>query len=468
MRKKPCYPLAQKSEKTPSQRAYRNPIVPSSLPKLVEPPDSNQKQRLGSLELQITDLSHDGRGITKLDDGKVVFVSGALPSETVVAKIRQHKQNFAEATLVKLITTSKERVTPICNNAGRCGGCQLQHLSYSGQVNAKQQQFKQALERKKIATSDIVAPILSTPFHYRRRARWVLNAQHQLCFRSLGGKEQIAISDCALLELELNQLIKNIQLAITQKQLSANAMIELELIAFDQRVIVIKVTRHWHDAQQQKWQHWLIEQGIDLLVVQQADQSTVIALSSTLETELTEQVNQDKLSVSWNSFVQANRLINQQMVHQAIDWLMPTKETKILDLFCGIGNFSFALAQTGAEVLGIENNPASLYVAKQTAQRLILKNIQFLSADLFDSNTQLPTGYQSILLDPPWDGADQVCQKLKKRKDIQRILYISCHQGSLIRDLETLTSAGFKIIKTGLIDQFPQTYHIESMTLLMR
>jgi 23S rRNA (uracil1939-C5)-methyltransferase len=119
-------------------------------------------------------------------------------------------------------------------------------------------------------------------------------------------------------------------------------------------------------------------------------------------------------------------------------------------------------------VLGLENNLASISVAKNTASRLVMANTQFLYTDLFDNKQPLPMGYTQVLLDPPWDGADHVCQQLAKRKDVQRIVYVSCHLGSLMRDLAHLLAGGFKPQKVCLVDQFPQTYHIESMILLSR
>lgn len=465
MRKNPRSTSAL-TQKESSQRNTWKYNLSSQLPKLVAVSDDSKKTK-EKLSLSIIDLSHDGRGVAKRE-GKIIFVAGALPNETVTAQLQESKKNFAEAKLLTIEQASEHRVTADCPHYGRCGGCQLQHLSYTQQVIEKQQQLVKTLVQKNLGLFTPLAPIVATGLHYRRRAKFVLN-HHHLCFRSLGGKTQEIIKSCLLLEPSLDQLLQNLTHAFEQKNLSTNAVFELEMTLFDQLVVVIKVGRHWTEAQQLKWQHWLTQQAVHLLVIQTADhQNHTYYLTDTAETQLTETVNHIPLSVTWDSFVQANRVVNQQMVQQAIDWLAPNAHTKVLDLFCGIGNFSFALATMSAEVLGIENNLASLQVAKQTAQGLATNKVSFLSADLFDSNTQLPAGYDALLLDPPRDGADQVCQKLKRHKEIQRIVYVSCHLGSLQRDLVTLTQAGFKIIQIGLVDQFPQTYHIESMVLLSR
>lgn len=448
-----------------SQRNTWKYSLSSTLPKLVTISDDIKKTH-EKVSLSIMDLSHDGRGVAK-HDGKIVFVAGALPTETVTARLQHSKKNFAEARLIAVTEASTHRVIADCPHYGQCGGCQLQHLAYTQQLVEKQKHLVNTLAQKNLGLFTPLSPILAEELHYRRRAKFVLN-DHRLCFRSLGGKKQEAIEQCLLLEPLLNQLLQKLTQAFAHKNLSTHSVFELEMIAFDQIVVVIKVGRHWTDAQQLKWQNWLAQASVHSLVVQTADQNIVHCLNNSAESLLTETVNNLPLSVSWDSFVQANRAVNQQMVQQALAWLAPNPQTKVLDLFCGIGNFSFALAQISDQVLGIENNLASLQVAKQTIQRLGIHNVSFLSADLFDTKTQLPAGYDALLLDPPWDGADHVCQKLKQRKDIQRIVYVSCHLGSLQRDLVTLTQAGFKIIQIGLVDQFPQTYHIESMVLLSR
>lgn len=453
-----------KSAKSTESRVSWRHQTPS-LPKIVDivADAFTTPTKKSRLTLTIEDLSHDGRGVAK-HDGQVIFVANTLPSEEVTVDVLQTKKNFLEGRLRTIITPAPERVVPPCPHYGQCGGCQFQHLSYQGQISAKQKQFLQGFSRQGLTIAHVSTPLLSAPFHYRRRAKFVMNSAQQLCFRSLGGKEQIMVEQCLLLEPELNQTLQDLQNALTRKQLSGKHVKEVELIAFDGIVVVLTVARHWSETQQEQWQTWLQEHAITQWVVKTPEQTVT---SETL-TALSEQVNALSLSVSWESFVQANRKINQAMVQQAVDWLSVTQEDRVLDLFCGIGNFSFALAQTGAEVLGLENNGASLRTAKQTAQQLNLGRVQFLSVDLFDEQTQIPKGYNAVLLDPPFDGADLVCRKIKKNKDIQKVIYISCHQGSLMRDLSTLISAGFKIVQGGMIDQFPQTYHIESMVLLER
>lgn len=415
-----------------------------------------------SLALDIQDLSHDGRGIGRWQ-GKAVFVDGALPGEQVTACVTHSRSQWLEARLESIEVPSPQRIQPLCPAFATCGGCQLQHLSIDDQRHYKQHQLMQTLSRQGIKVAHWDAPLLASSWAYRRRVRFVLTTQGALALRARGGQQQVVVPVCQQLLPELQQLQQQLQADLSN--LPCKGIRELELFCVGNTALTLHVDALWRDPYLPAWQTWAEARGLGLYLQPLQRQTP---LQVVVPVALDYALDGLTLSVTPDQFVQPHEQINAAMVQQVVQWLQPTPDSQVLDLFCGMGNFSLPLARQARGVLGLESNPASLALATANAQANDLLQARFAMVDLFDDQTLLPRGYDRVVLDPPRDGAQLMCQQLAKRKEVTRIVYVSCHPATLARDVALLQAGGFKVSRACLIDQFPQTYHMEAMLLLER
>ncbi|MBE0492881.1 MAG: 23S rRNA (uracil(1939)-C(5))-methyltransferase RlmD [Thiomicrospira sp.] len=386
--------------------------------------------------VEIEALADDGRGLARIE-GKVVFISQALPGELVDVKIMIDKPSHAEATPTKWHRYSEHRKTPFCDYYATCGGCQLQHLSLSSQHKWKQQNFLQQLSKSLNTRKLTIEPLLGTASqHYRRRARLVLvkdpkTKQAKLGFRQAQSQTPVDIEYCPILTPALNQALQKARFELLP--LASRQAKEVQLVEAEQGVWITS------DVYQKT-----------------ADVDAPYYL-----------LNQLKLNFDPQGFIQVNAPINQALVNQVVDWLAPNQQDRILDLFCGIGNFSLALAQHAGKVVGVEGLANAVILAKQNALNNQLNNTEFYKADLFeDAHHQAWwSSYDSILLDPGRLGAKNLCQKIGEL-NANRIVYVSCQSDTLIRDLQAIEQQGYRLKRIQLFDMFPNTSHIESLVLM--
>ncbi|MCI4412249.1 MAG: methyltransferase domain-containing protein [Thiotrichales bacterium] len=441
--------------KTPNSRSVQHKS------KLKQGPSEQARNKT----LAIHDMSHDGRGVGKIE-GKTVFVTGALLDEVVEAQIVHQKSQYFEAKVTKVISPSADRIEPACQHFGVCGGCQLQHISATGQMQFKQNQLARSLVKAGIDTGNTewLTPLTAEAWHYRRRARWAINRQGQLCFRAIGGKQLVAIEDCPQLSSAVNALFHKVKVGLAQ--LPYMGISEIECLAIGETAIVLSTNQHWRDSHAAIWSKWCTSNGINGLAIQSS--ARVADLTVLMPCRLTYQLDGIQFNFTADQFIQTHETINQRMVALAKDWLAASKTDKVLELFCGMGNFSLPIAQTAQSLLGLELNHQSITTAKENATLNHVDNVVFAQADLFAEDWLCPAGFSHVLLDPPRDGAAVVCGRLAKNKTVKRIVYVSCHPATLARDIVGLQKAKFKLEKMVLIDQFPQSYHVEAMALLVR
>jgi 23S rRNA (uracil1939-C5)-methyltransferase len=417
------------------------------------------------VRLSIHDMTHDGRGVAKLE-GKTVFVTGALTDEVVDAQLVHQKSQYLEAKCVAIIEPSAHRIEPACAHFGSCGGCQLQHLSSDNQLAFKQNQLARSLVKAGIDTTKTEwhSPLTGVSWHYRRRARWALNRQHELCYRSAGGKYLVPIQFCPQLSEPLTACYTQLREALSQ--LPCQGVDEIECLAIGELSLVLHTNQHWRAHQLSAWQTWCDRVGIKGLAVQTPERGAALTLIQSAN--LHYQLEHLTFQFSPDQFVQTHATVNQQMVALAKTWLAASKEDAVLELFCGMGNFSLPIAQSAGSLLGLELNEQSVATAKANATINGIENAKFARVDLFAPDWRPPAGLAHVLLDPPWDGAQVVCERVAKQKSIKRVLYVSCHPATMTRDIAVLQKAGFKLNQMALIDQFPQSYHVEAMALLIR
>lgn len=447
---------------------------------------NSSKQLSAKLSLTVNQLDHLGAGIAQ-HQGKVVFIPSALPDETVSVQLTEQKKNYARAKLLNVDTPSAARVTPPCPHFHACGGCDLQHLALSAQRQHKETALADIMYKFADASLDngaALSPALAgEAWHYRRRARLATlfdknTKQLALGFRAASSSNVVPIGQCDVLALPLSQLIK--PFAKLLNQLAAKSSLgHLELIAADNgNFAVLRVTKSLNDKDLAKLSAFGEQQQITICLQDNDGEFKAVngelvlpwyaldaAAQSTSAKPITN-TKQVKLAFTPGNFVQVNAQMNQAMVSQALEWLEPAAGERILDLFCGMGNFSLPLATSGAEVVGVEGVVDMVSQARQNAADNQLDNLTFYHGDLSADLSLEPWmgKMDKLLLDPARAGAFESLQWLKKMKP-RKVVYVSCNPASLGRDSAVLLERGYRLKKLGLIDMFPQTHHIEAMAL---
>lgn len=419
------------------------------LPQRRTQPKKHKPQRPSTLSgvysgLKIEGLTHDGRGVGHIN-GKAVFIENALPDEVVDIKIQQDLTQFAQARVIKWLEVSGDRVTPFCEYYGHCGGCSLQHLSYDKQVFWKQKNLIEQLTKSLDTRRLTIEPIrTSDPQGYRRRARVFLvkqasqpkgvDKQAKLGFRELNSEQVVDIENCPVLTPALQQTIQTIRF-------------ELLPLASRQSKEV-----HLSEAQQGIW--------VDSNAYKQIPDSSKNQIPYYSLRDL-------KIQFDPTGFIQVNSIVNESLVEQALSWLELSQNSILLDLFCGVGNFSLPAAKMADQVVGIEGNNTAVDLAKNNASLNKLNNLTFHQADLFEKPNHQAwwSDYDAVLLDPGRLGAKTLCQNIGEL-NAQRIVYVSCQSDTLIRDLQVIEQQGYRLKRIQLFDMFPNTSHIESLVLM--
>jgi len=416
--------------------------------------------------------------------GKPVFIAGVLPKEQISATITEQKSKYLQAKLVEIKTQSPERVMPRCKHVGQCGGCDIQHLSLNSQLAFKQQKIIDLFSRQNLANLPWQAPIKSEPFHYRRKAR--IGVQYNkkgepiVGFRRRFSNDLTPIKQCDVLAASIANIFPMLQKVISALSLSQSVG-HVEVYATDCTSIVIRQLKRLnaHDANlwlasetQHQWQIFIDDgEKVTPLAQQDAvitdDKPECKVAHAGLEYSLTDDIN---IEFRATDFIQINHQVNVAMVNQAIDWLELTKQDNVLDLFCGLGNFSLRIAQQSASVTGIEGVAAMTEQATLNAEKNNIVNCRFFHGDLNAHWQSVPwakSQYNKVLLDPARAGAFEACEQIIALKP-SHIVYVSCDPSTLARDSKLFVDAGYQLNKISLIDMFAQTKHVETMVLFER
>jgi len=435
-----------------------------------------------TFEAVITDLSHDGRGVARVD-GKTVFVSGALLGEQAVLRLRKRHRHFDEAEVVELITRSSHRVEPRCQHFGQCSGCSLQHLDAPSQIATKQRVLAENFERiGKVTPQAWLPPLTGEPWGYRRKGRLsvrnvVKKGRVLVGFREEENPRFVAdIQQCEVMHPALGPKV-GLLADLLGGMDAANDIPQIEFAAGDD--IMALVFRHMQPLSQRDLaaltafgqQHELA------IYLQPGGNSSVHPLwpeHPRLAFRIASgDVGVDDVELEFQplDFVQVNADMNQRMMARTLELLDPQPTDRVLDLFCGLGNFTLPIARRVAEVVGVEGEHGLVERAAQNASRNGIDNARFHVANLFEDQRNTDWARQpwdKLLLDPPRAGADKVLEYLP-HKQTRRVVYVSCHPASLARDAGILVNRhGFKLKSAGVMDMFPHTSHVESIALFER
>jgi 23S rRNA (uracil1939-C5)-methyltransferase len=426
----------------------------------------------------IIDLSHDGRGVARVE-GKTVFIDDALPGERVQWMRLKRGRNFDEGRLERVLEASADRVEPQCQHFGVCGGCALQHLSPPKQLEFKQRQLTESLSRIGRATpTEILAPLQADVWSYRRRARlaarWVPKKQRTVVgFRERSTPYIADLKTCAVLQPPLDGLIEPLSRLASAMSIR-NRLPQIEAAVADNAVaLVVRTLEPLTPADLALLEQFGREHNVQIWL-QPGGYDTVAPLGgevAPLEYRLP--AFDVTLQFLPTDFVQVNAGLNARMIEQAVHLLNPQPGERILDLFCGLGNFSLPLARSGAHVVGVEGEAGLIARAEANAARNGLADgAEFFTANLADASFMEAAwarrSYDKVLLDPPRAGA-QAALPMIVRSGASKVVYVSCHPGSLARDAGVLVhDHGYTLEAAGVMDMFPHTAHVESIALFER
>jgi 23S rRNA (uracil1939-C5)-methyltransferase len=428
---------------------------------------------------EIIDLSHDGRGVARREGGKTVFVADALPGETVMAKQTARSRSFDEAVTADVLVASPDRVEPRCPHFGTCGGCALQHLEESKQIVAKQRVLRENLERiGKVAPETLLPPLTDAAWGYRRKGRFSVRRVEKKDKTLVGFRERDPrfVADLSVCHTVIPQVGERIEAlaALVDGMDARRELPQIEFIAgdptpeFNGVALVFRHLQPLSPHDREALVAFAQAHGFAVLL-QPGGVDSVHALWPE-EPQLAFRLSQWDVALSFRplDFIQVNAGINDKMIARALDLLDVRPEDRVLDLFCGLGNFSLPLARVARGVVGVEGDAGLVSRARENAARNGLANVQFHAADLaqdLSGEVWMRAGFDRLLLDPPRAGADAVLKQLQL-KGLKRIVYVSCHPASLARDAGYLVNErGWKLRSAGVMDMFPQTAHVESIAM---
>ena len=422
-------------------------------------------------------LTHEGEGVVHA--GKTVFVAGALPGEIVRFKRVRRRKRHDEATLLEVVQPAAGRAVPRCAHFGVCGGCALQHLDATQQIQAKQAEVRDTLERVALASPEHwLEPLTGPAWGYRRRARlgarYVTKKGRVLVgFRERLSPYVTATERCEVLAPPVGELIRPLAELLSDLALGKHVPQIEVAVADNATALVLRVLEN-PSAEDLRRLRAFEELHRVRLYLQTAGVESVTRLTAGegAEEPLYYALPgfDTRIEFAPTDFIQINGAVNQALVARAIALLELTPEARVLELFSGLGNFTLPIARRAAYALGVEGDRGLIERARHNARLNGLSNVEWLEADLAREEALagrwLSGAFSHVLLDPPRVGARDVMRTIARIAP-QRVLYISCHPGSLARDVGTLVhDHGFNLRAAGVVDMFPHTTHVESLALL--
>ncbi|MEX2334317.1 MAG: 23S rRNA (uracil(1939)-C(5))-methyltransferase RlmD [Pseudohongiella sp.] len=458
-----------------------------------------RRQRLPAeaVTVMIERLSHEGRGVGRID-GKIAFVDGALPGEEVTARYTAQRSQYDELKVQDILLASPQRVQPPCAVASICGGCVLQHLAPEAQLELKQQVLVDQLKHTGgITTFQMLSPMAADTVFYRRKARLAVRYVHKKADVLVGFREtaNTFITDmqhCSVLVKPVADLISPLRSLILSLDACRDipqievAVGETHCVPTEKMSEVLRVAlvlRHLAplgDADLKRLQafadmheiEWFLQSGgpdtVEKLWPADGQTSLFYYLPQSSDESATKPAP-IAMEFKPGDFTQVNAEINRRMIDQALELMDLQPQDTVLDLFCGLGNFTLAMALRCKSVTGVEGSQDMVERAALNAKRNAIDNTQFHAANLFtdfDSETWARPVYNKLLLDPPRSGAIEIVMRIRELLP-EKIVYVSCNPSTLARDAAELQRQGYELISAGVMDMFPHTGHVESMALFV-
>ena len=439
----------------------------------------SRKKKLPETPVTVTieSLAHDGRGITHVD-GKIIFIDEALPGEKLDFIYTDSRRDYAEGKVVKLHTQAEERVTPQCPHFGSCGGCSFQHVKDDVQISIKEDLLKEQFSRiAKVDIPQIWEPITGPHWVYRRKARmgvkYVAKKGRVLVgFRERRNPFLAEIESCKVMHPIVGEKLMDLSEMIGALSIK-DKIPQIEVAIGDTDcVLAFRVLEPPSEADKEHMRAFGHQHNMSICL-QSKGPDTIVPIPGEAEViptyALADQGIQFKFKPAM--FTQVNYEINQKMVTRVIETLDLNENDNVLDLFCGLGNFTLPMATKAGHVVGVEGDLPLVNHAKENAKLNGLTNVEFFSTDLSKDVANQPWAKQKfnkVMLDPSRAGASEVLHNLKHWNP-ELIMYVSCNPSTLARDAGILVNdMGYKLVKAGVMDMFPQTGHVESIALFKK
>jgi len=427
-------------------------------------------------EARIDGFTHDGRGVTRVD-GKVWFIEGALPGEKVVVRPIRGKRNYSLGVAEAILESSASRVTPHCTAFGVCGGCALQHLDYPKQLGFKKSNVVENLEGAGVSVTEEILELQAKPWSYRRRARLGARLVPKkggvlVGFRERNKSYITPLSSCPVIHPSVDRVLVKIQELISQLSIP-DRIPQIEVaVGENGTALVFRHLSPLTEDDRSKLKNFGAQEQL-LIYTQEKGPETAAPLNPDATPELFYTLKAFDLEISFSvtHFIQVNGAINELIVELAADWLAPDKDSQVLDLFCGLGNFSLALARRAGRVLGVEGDTSLVEKAKENAAANEVANAEFQARDLFSDAVSDwdPGTFSHVLVDPPRSGAIEALKTICTKVVPDALAYVSCNPATLARDAAYLTGpGGYQLTKLAVADMFPHTTHVESAALFIR
>ena len=422
--------------------------------------------------LEIESLAFGGAGVARFD-GRVIFVRGAVPGDLVWARLTRVKKRYAEAEAVRFEQESPQRCQPVCAVFDECGGCQWQMLPYAEQLRHKEQIFRDTLQRQCGVDGGCVSAILASAieWHYRSRVqfkcRLLADGKLAIGFFRPGSHFVVDVQTCPVAAPAFNSLLPDIRKLLHASPFAAQVnQIDMESGDHEQVRLVI----HYSGKDNAGLAACLMplqQTKAIALYIRSGSQSTFRHIAGTRDLTLNVDSPPIHLAYGAGGFAQINLAQNRRMVDEALRLAAPQRGWRVLDLYCGMGNFSLPFARRVEHLVAVEEHAGSIAQGKLNARQNQITNVDFFARPAQGALAAYSgeTGFDLVLLDPPRCGAKEVVADLLKQR-VKRILYVSCDPMTLARDLRQLLSGGYRLLESRPLDMFPQTYHLESLTLL--
>ncbi len=420
----------------------------------------------------IESMAHDGRGVAHVDE-KAVFIAGALPGEEVVFEYSKKKKDFAEGRVTEVLTASADRVEPGCEHYTICGGCSLQHLDPEKQILAKQSilidQFKSIAKLEDFE----LWPALTGPFWgYRHRARLgvkdvIKKGRVLVGFREKASPFLAEIESCDVLHPSVGKRLMDLSALIGGLSIK-DKIPQIEVSICDNRTaLVFRILEPLSDDDIAILSSFELSANVDIYT-QSKGPDTIAPLTGEKPALSYALPNEVTLYFGPSDFVQVNVEINRKMINRALQTLDLNENDNVLDLFCGLGNFTLPMAKVAGHVTGVEGSDDLIKRAKENADKNGISNASFYTANLMEEVADEPwtkQKYNKVLIDPPRLGAKEILHYLPKW-GAEQVLYISCNPSTLARDAAILVNElGYTMKRAGVMDMFPHTSHVESIAL---
>ncbi len=423
------------------------------------------------VEVTVEKLVYGGSGLARLGTGQAVFVSGVLPGERALVRIRRKRKGFFEADLVSLITPSKGRITPPCAGEKQCTGATWAHISYPAQLALKQDILADSLKRTAGITPKRFLPIIPSPRtdHYRLRTQFNVRTSggaQRIGFFRQGSYDLIEVEDAFLIHPLINKVLRGIRALshalpfLKEIHINATPAGEAHLLFFSEQKSYPAMEAFFSELRQ------AVPEVIGLTGF--ADRKKAFALG---KNRMTLEVEGLTLQATEGNFYQVNWEQNRNMVRTVLDFAGLKGSETVLDLYCGIGNFSLPLAKKAGTVIGIESGYSAIEDAKVNAERHGITNTEFIADDMekgLKTLIQRKMRADVIVLDPPRAGATLKVAERVLAFVPNKIVYVSCNPSTLARDLKYFHLFGFRLDRLQPIDMFPYTYHIECVAEMVR